>query len=110
MPQTIRLNLGGEGEEPGIINQQPEWQRTTTAASRVTGQTFGDLLSAGHAMLFCDTAALPFPDDSVAEVVTNNVPIDVPSLGGRPGIPAAEIRRVLSQAGVWRHDGTIRQP
>lgn len=105
-PTGLRLNLGGEGEEPGFINQQPLWRDLGSSASR-TGQPLRDLVQMGHPFLFCDNTNLPFPDSSVDEIVTNGVPIDRTTPWG-PGIPTSEIKRVLKSGGTWTHDGVLK--
>lgn len=103
----IRVNLGGEGEEPGVLNQQGRWVvLVATWRSSRTGQTFSDLVSAGLDFLICDNTALSFPDDTVDEVITNGVPIDRQSLYG-PGVQSGEVRRILKSGGVWIHDGAL---
>lgn len=97
--QSLRLNLGGEGEVLDVINQQPEWRDLNAQASR-TGTALRILLTGGHAFLFCDHCQLPFPDKIVDEVLTNGVPIDQSTFLG-PGIPSVEIKRVL-RSGGWK--------
>lgn len=100
----LRLILGGEGEVPNTINQQPEWREWSDPASQ-SGAPLRKALMGGEAFLFCSNLSLPFPDETVDEVVTNNVPIDRPTLWG-PGIQSAEIWRVLRPGCEWIHDGT----
>jgi hypothetical protein len=102
----FRVNLGGEGEVPGVLNQQirqvvePGW-----VASR-TQQTFSELVQAGHQFLICDNTYLPIPDNSLDEVITNNVPIDITTWMG-PGVQSSEIRRILKPGGRWIRDGVV---
>ena len=65
---------------------------------------FGPLIVVGHAFL-CNLD-LPFADEGVDFVCSNNVPIDGSTWLG-PGIQSSEIRRVLRSGGEWRHDGII---
>lgn len=104
-PGRLVLNLGGEAELPGVINQQPPWADLANRASR-TGRALRDYLVAGEVFLFCDNRALPFPDGSVEEVVTNGVPVDSVTWLG-PGVQSSEITRVLRAGGSWRHDGVV---
>ncbi len=104
-PVHLRLNLGGEGEEPGIINQQPEWV-PSPAHWNAAGPRLAALIAAGEAFLFCRNTELPFPEGTVDQVVSNNVPIDINTWLG-PGVQSAEIRRVLRSGGHWRHDGVV---
>ena len=104
-PQQLRLNLGGEAEASDVINQQPEWSHLGIPASR-TGLTFQSLLQEGTPFLFCENHAMPFPDDSVDEVLTNGVPIDRKTFLG-PGISSSEIRRILKSGSCWIDNGVV---
>ncbi len=103
IPTQVRLNLGGEAEEPGVINQQPEWMPGASAWAAV-GPHLAALIAAGEVFLFCRNVELPFPDGTVDHVCSNSVPIDVDTWLG-PGVQSSEIRRVLRSGGEWRHDG-----
>jgi hypothetical protein len=76
MPPLWRINRGGEGEVPGVLNQQGRWVVRGGYRSSRAGQTFAHLVNAGHDFLLADNVALPIPDGSVDEVITNYVPID----------------------------------
>lgn len=104
-PQQLRLNRGGEAEVSDVINQQPEWNHLGIPASR-TGLTFQTLLQEGSPFLFCENHALPFPDNSVDEVLTNGVPIDRKTFLG-PGISSPEIRRILKSGSRWIDNGVV---
>lgn len=101
----LNLNLGGEGETPGCINQQPHWADLCNSVSR-SAQPIRDLLRLGEAFLFCENTRLPFPDKTVDRVVTNGVPIDRTTWLG-PGIQSTEIKRILKTGAVWVHDGVL---
>ena len=105
------VNLGGEGEEPGALNQQDGV--CVAAGWRIsrTGGAFADAVRRGRTFLICRNDALPLPDGCVDAVVSNNVPIG-PTAGGRPGIVPAEIDRILRAGGTWTHNGTtyFRKP
>jgi hypothetical protein len=101
-----RVNLGGEGEVAGVLNQQGRWAANPGWASSATGQTLEQLASAGHDFLLCDNLTIPLPDGCADEVLTNSVPIDVTTWLG-PGIPSAEIRRILKRGAVWIRDGAL---
>jgi len=58
----------------------------------------------GEPFLFGRNAELPLPDETVDEVYSNSVPIDINTWLG-PGVQSSEIRRVLRSGGEWRHDG-----
>jgi hypothetical protein len=103
--QQLALNLGGEGETPDVLNQQPTWVDLASLASR-TGKPLGDALHSGEAFLFCDNRRLPFPDTSLDVIITNGVPIDVNTWLG-PGVQSSEIRRVLRRGGEWHDNGTL---
>jgi hypothetical protein len=104
---AFRLNLGGEGEEAGAINQQPPWRAESKAAISRNGQPLLSIATQGEPLLFCDNIQLPFPDDIIDEVLTNSVPLDHDVLG-RPGVQTSEIKRVLRKGGTWVHDGIPR--
>ena len=70
------MNLGGEGEEPGALNQQPgrHWFRARVVV-RAPSRTFGDLADANERFLLCPNTHLALPDDCADVVVTNGVPV-----------------------------------
>jgi hypothetical protein len=110
MGSLLILNLGGEGEIPFAINQQPpfalnpSWRSTTILNP---GKTIGELAAEGHVFVICHNTALGFADNSVDLVYTNNVPIDrITHLGPSP--QSSEIQRVLKSSGDWYHDGVLR--
>ena len=104
MAQQFAVNLGGEGEIPGVLNQQ-----APNAASQkwrsVSRNTLVELIAAGHHFLICPNDALTLPDECVDVVYTNNVPVDVTSAWFGPGVQSAEIRRILKPGGDWIRDG-----
>ena len=75
MSQLVRVNLGGEGEVPGVLNQQPPFALLPSWRSQ-SGKTVAELQAAGIPMLIAPNDRLPFANDSVDEVITNNVPVD----------------------------------
>jgi hypothetical protein len=97
------LNLGGEGELPDVINQQPQWVTSPQARSSV-GTRLSALIAGGNDFLFCRNTALPFPDQSVDVVFSDGVPIDINTWLG-PGVQSTEIERILKSGGEWQHDG-----
>jgi hypothetical protein len=99
-----RVNLGGEGELPGVLNQQGPWIVQPGWASSATGQSLHQLVALGHAFLICDNRAIPLPDGCADVVFTNSVPVDVNTWLG-PGVQSSEIRRILKSGGVWFRDG-----
>ncbi|MFO0926560.1 MAG: class I SAM-dependent methyltransferase [Gemmataceae bacterium] len=101
------INLGGEGEVPGVVNQQRAAALSSSWASCVRGEPVERLARAGHDFLICDNTRLPLADASVSLVLTNSVPIDIVVLG-EPGVQSSEIRRILAPGGQWIHDGTLR--
>ena len=100
------INLGGEGEEPGILNQQRPATVGSAWLSSNTGVTLAELAQTND-FLICKNNALPIADDSIDRVYTNSVPIDLIVLG-EPGIQSTEIMRILAGGGDWVHDGTVR--
>src|SRR6516165_2515322 len=103
-------NLGGEGEVPGVLNQQPPWAlsrgwRSTTLGN--PGKTIRELEAEGHQFVIAPNDRLPFADESVDVVYTNGVPIDVTTWHG-PGVQSSEIRRILKPGGIWIRDRCVR--
>jgi hypothetical protein len=103
------VNLGGEGEIPGVINQQPPWAlgpqwRSTTLGN--PGKSIRQLEAEGHQFIIGLNDLLPFANDSIDAVYTNSVPIDVTTHLG-PGVQSSEIRRILKSGGVWIKDGWV---
>jgi hypothetical protein len=101
------INLGGEGEVAGVVNQQRPAALSATWGACLTGDTLEQLAGQGHDFLICPNTRLPINDDSVDEVITNSVPIDVVILG-EPGIQSSEVYRILAPGGRWVHDGNVR--
>lgn len=101
------LNLGGEGEVPGVVNQQGTWVLTDPRwRSSREGKTFDELLGEGHRFLICPNSAIGRSDNSVETVLTNGVPVDRSSMLG-PGVQSTEIRRILKPGGEWYLDGEL---
>lgn len=101
---SLALNLGGEGEIPGVINQQGPWALSPNWFCSRDGRTFQELVADGHVFLICPNIPLPFPDDSVDRVYTNSIHLDIPSPYG-PGVQSSEIKRILKPGGDWIRDG-----
>ena len=102
----LRLNLGGEGEEPNCINQQPPWVDLCNSISR-NGQPLRSLTYALVPFLFCDNNCLSFPDSIIDSVITNGVPVDQGVTWLGPSISSVEIKRVLKSGGTWHNDGIV---
>ena len=102
------VNLGGEGEEPGALNQQdgvcvgPHWRVART------GETFAEAVRRGPPFLICPNDALALPDGCADAVVSNHVPVGGGTGLGRAGIVPAEVARILRPGGTWTHDGVPR--
>ncbi len=106
MSQQIVINLGGEGEIPGVINQQGPWALGPNWWASRTGKTFHQLVADGHIFLICPNIPLPFPDDSIDLVYTESVPLDFNTPLG-PGVQSSEIRRILKPGGQWIKNGNL---
>jgi hypothetical protein len=102
----LRVNLGGEGEVPGVINQQGPWVLDPAWRSSRDGKTLAELLAQGHTFVIADNRTLPFADDCFDEVITNAVPIDQTTHLG-PGVQSSEIMRILKQGHSWINNGAI---
>ena len=104
MPVPSRINLGGEGEVPGVLNQQPPFALGPSWFSwRHGGKTLRELQAAGIPFIIADNTNLPFADNSMDEVITNSVPIDI-DIGFGPGVQSSEIARILKPGGAWLKD------
>src|SRR5689334_21211069 len=99
-----RVNLGGEAEMPGVLNQQGPWAAQPGWAASRSSLTLTQLVAAGHEFLICANLAVPLPDGCADEVLTNFVPIDVTTWLGA-GVQSSEIRRILKSGGTWIRDG-----
>ena len=51
----VRVNLGGEEEEPGVLNQQGPWVLDPNWRSSRDGKTLQELEADGHQFLICTT-------------------------------------------------------
>lgn len=103
----MRVNLGGEGEVPGAINQQGPWVLDPSWRSCREGKTLSALRAEGHAFVIADNRRLPFASGSVEDVLTNSVPIDFVTFLG-PGIDSWEVVRILGRGGRWVDNGRVR--
>jgi hypothetical protein len=96
----IRINLGGEGEVPDAINVQPSEIGGRSDLARSHAQNVAVI--SGQSVVRAAGNRLPFATQSVDEVVTNNVPIDVPQIGYYgPSFTTVEIQRILKLGGSW---------
>lgn len=57
-------------------------------------------------VLICPNDDIALPDQSVDEVITNSVPIDIATWLGT-GIASREIQRILKRGGSWLHNGRL---
>lgn len=108
----VRVNLGGEGEVPGVLNVQGPWFfdwaiDPNWRCSRDGNKTFADMIAEGHQFLIADNTRLPFASDAVDEVITNSVPIDFDTHLGA-GVQTSEVSRILKRGGRWIHDIVLR--
>jgi hypothetical protein len=109
MSSLLRVKLGGEGEVPGVLNQQPPFALLPSWFSwRHGGKTLNEVQALGHQFIIADNTNLPFADGSVDEVFTNNVPLDTNVRGYGPGVQSSEIRRILKSGGRWVHNGQVK--
>jgi prepilin-type processing-associated H-X9-DG protein len=92
--QYLVVNLGGEGEEPGVINQQGPWVLNPNWRCSRVGRTLQQLFADGHVFIICPNTPLPFPVDTTTAW-----------LG--PGVQSSEIRRILKAGGEWFRDGVL---
>ncbi len=106
---AFQINLGGEGEISGVLNQQGRWVVTAFGwRSSQTGESIAELVRSRHDFLIADNVALPLPDRVADEVITNNIPpVDSITWLG-PTVQSSEIRRILKSGGRWIHNGVVR--
>jgi RHS repeat-associated protein len=102
----IAVNLGGEGEVAGAINVQGPWALDLNFASSRTGQSLAELQAGGHQFVVASNTSLPFADQSVSTVITNNTPIDANTWLG-PGVQSSEVNRILLGDGQWINNGSV---
>jgi RHS repeat-associated protein len=102
----IAVNLGGEGEVAGAINVQGPWALDLNFASSRTGQSLAELQAGGNQFVVASNTSLPFADQSVSTVITNNTPIDVNTWLG-PGVQSSEVNRILLGDGQWINNGSV---
>ncbi len=103
-----RVNLGGEGEVPGVPNQQGRWVVLDPGyRSSQGGLTFAQMIAKGDDYSIADNTRLPLPDACCDEVLTESVPIDIVTYRG-PGVQTSEVHRILKRGGVWTHDKQLR--
>ena len=104
----FRVNLGGEGEVTGVLNQQEAWVLMSTWRSSGSGETLEGLGTAGDDFLICTNLAIALADSCVDEVITNNLPPcdDVTFMG--PTVQTSEIQRILQSGGLWTDNGRTR--
>jgi hypothetical protein len=96
----MTINLGGEGEVPGVLNQLGRWVVLPGWRARATVKTFAELVAAGHDFLLAD--------DCCDEVLTNSLPpVDAVTYLG-PTVQTSEIRRILKSGGRWIDNGVVR--
>ena len=101
------VNLGGEGEVPGVLNQQDGVCVERYWHVARTRETFAEAVRRGLPFLICPNDALTLPDGCADAVVSSDVPIGKTGLG-RSGIVKAEVIRILKPGGTWTHDKRVR--
>jgi hypothetical protein len=105
----LSVNLVGEGEIPGVPNQQPPWALHPSWQSTTVdnpGKTIRELEAEGHTFVIAPNESLPFADDSIDVVYSNSAPVDKVTHKG-PGVQSSEIQRILKSGGVWIRDGVV---
>ena len=100
------VNLGGEGEIPGVLNQQPPFALGPNWLSQ-SRQTLAGLVAAGLDFLICPNTAVALPVGCADEVYTTNVPVDTSHPFYGPGVQSSEVKRILKSGGRWIRDGVF---
>lgn len=99
--QPAKVNLGGEGEIDGVINQQGKWVLAAEWTSSQLNLSLQQLCNQGHRFVMSDNRFLPFSDESIDEVFTNSVPVDGNDTWLGPPVQSSEVRRILRPGGHW---------
>ena len=102
------INLAGEGEIPGVLNQNikeildPRWRRSAD------GLTLREVRNLPHRPQFVISAndRLPFRSNYFQTVYTNSAPINKSTIFG-PGVVPSEVVRILRPGGQWIVDGSL---
>ena len=115
-PMPFIVNLGGEGEESGALNQQPgtRFSRDRQVV-RNPDRTFGDQVDSGHDFLLCLNTCVSLPDGCADCILTNGVPVyphneTVSQTFLGPVVMQSEIARLLKSDGVWLDNGDPVDP
>jgi organic radical activating enzyme len=74
-------------------------------ASR-NGKTIQELQKEGHQFVVEDNKKLPFKNNSIDEVITSSVPIDIDTFL-ELRVQSSEIKRILNKKGKWINNGKI---
>lgn len=101
------INLGGEGEVPGVRNQQPDWVPFDPHWRSQLNEPWPVFATRVPDVDYVPNDPLPYPDNTFDVVYTNSVPIDRPGPKGRPGLKRTEIERILKPGGQWVRDGVV---
>jgi SAM-dependent methyltransferase len=101
------INLSGEGEEPNVRNQQPDWVKGNPHWRSQRNEAWDEFNARVPDVDYTPTDPLPYPDNTFDVVYINNAPIDRPGPGGKPGHKRSEIERILKPGGRLIRDGVI---
>ncbi len=99
--QRSEVNLGGEGEEPGVRNQQPEWVPTDPSWRSQRNEPWPQFAARVPDVDYVPNDLSAYPAESFDVVYTCSVPIDCPGVRGRPGLKSSDIKRILKSGGRW---------
>jgi RHS repeat-associated protein len=111
-----RINIGGEGEIAGAINVNLPHIFSPGWGSSASGASLSQLQNQGAQFVIASNNALPFANQSVATVYTNNVPVFGQVVTGQTipysnyvgvTVQPSEIWRVLQPGGAWINNGSI---
>lgn len=101
------INLGGEGEEPGVRNQQPDWVPTDPHWRSQRNKMWPQFATRVPDVDYVPNDPLPYADSTFDVVRTNSAPVDRPGPTGKPGLKRSEIKRILKPGGKWVRDGLV---
>lgn len=104
----MRINLGGEGEIPDMLNQQGRWVLRRSWRSCRRSKTLKQRAEDGHDFLLCDNTHLSLPDGCCDVVYTKDLPGCDKITYLEPTVQTTEVLRILKSGGRWIENDEVR--